>query len=68
MTQSHFQEEPAEVPAAIDRNVEDNGFDWQRAGGSPEAAGDEAAERPGVGDPKSSVPTQTVDGGTPEQA
>jgi hypothetical protein len=59
MPDKHLRKQPKEVPATLDRDVEDNSFDWQRAGGGSdvEAIG-EAGQTPGQGEPTESSPVQ----------
>jgi hypothetical protein len=59
MPDKHLRKQPKEVPATVDRDVEDNSFDWQRAGGGSdvEAIG-EAGQTPGQGEPTESSPVQ----------
>ena len=68
MTDTRFQEPEQEAPAVVDRNVEDNAFDWQRAGGAPDsAASGEQGQVAGMGEPQVSRPVQESVDATPQQ-
>lgn len=58
MANRNSRSEPTEVPATFDRDVEDNSFDWQRAGGDADAkASDKAGQAAGAGGSADSPPT-----------